>query len=815
MLVLRTDPGWRWAAWMLAWLGGVAAQLQQPLLWPSAAYASSLSVGIVLLVASAAWPRRLPAVLPVMALALAGFGGTGWRAEHRLAERLPAALEGVDLLVDGVVDAMPQVSADGTRFVFSVQWANRAGTTATVPRTISLSWFRGWADDALLAGPPVDVRAGQRWRLPVRLKQPHGPMNPHGHDIELWLFERGIGATGHVRAAPGGPSPQLIEARAGRWLERLRQDLRDAVILHVDDGRLGGVLAALMVGDQAAIERGDWELFRQTGTAHLMSISGVHVTMFAWLAGIAGGWLWRRGARLCLWLPAPVAARWIGLLAAAAYALIAGWGVPAQRTLLMLGCTVALRSLGVRWPWTLMLLLAAVVVTAADPWAMLQAGFWLSFAAVGLLLASEAASDVHEAPKSLRARLLALLRSQAIATLGLAPLAMVFFQQVSVVGFVANLAAIPWITLLVTPLALLGALWSPLWTLGAWALQPLVVVLQGLATVPGAMWTAAAAPAWAVAAGLLAATVALLPLPWRLRLLALPLAMPLLWPAVDRPADGRFDLVAVDIGQGTSVLVRTRAHLLVYDAGPAYLREGDAGERLVAPLLRARGESRIDLLMLSHRDSDHVGGAASLQAAWPVNLWSTSLDAAHPLRLLAGAHRGCEAGQTWTWDGVRFDVLHPLSGSAERERRPNALSCVLRVEGADGSSALLTGDIEAAQETALVARAGERLRSRILVVPHHGSRTSSTPGFLEAVSPRVALVQAGYRSRFGHPNPEVLARYEALGIEVVRSDRCGAWVWAQGKASCTRDVRRRYWHWGANPAGADVASAPAGGERGR
>lgn len=820
MRVQPTDPGSRWAVWILAWLGGMALQLRQPELWPAAVYGWMAVGGIAVLIALALRRRGghvalVMFALVMLALALAGFGLTGWRADLRLAERLSAGLEGADLQVEGIVDAMPQVSVDGTRFVFNVERASRAGEVVTVPPTISLSWYRGWADESLLAGPPVDVRAGQRWRLPVRLKQPHGPMNPHGHDVELWLFERGIGATGYVRATPSGPAPQLLEVRAGRPIERLRQDLRDAVILRVDDARLGGVLAALMVGDQAAIERGDWELFRQTGTAHLMSISGVHVTMFAWLAGIAGGWLWRRSARLCLWLPAPLAARPMGLVAAAAYALVAGWGVPAQRTLLMLGCTVVLRSLGVRWPWPLVLLLAAVVVTAVDPWAMLQAGFWLSFAAVGLLLASEAPGDAHATPRGPRERLLALLRSQAIATLGLAPLAMVFFQQVSVVGFLGNLVAIPWITLLVTPLSLLGALWPPLWTLGAWTLQPLVVVLQIMASVPGATWTAAAASPWAVAAGLLAATVALLPLPWRLRWLALPLAMPLLWPAVEQPAEGDFDLVAVDIGQGTSVLVRTRAHLLVYDTGPAYARDGNAGERLVAPLLRARGESRIDLLMLSHRDSDHVGGAASLQAAWPVGLWSTSLDGAHPLRQLARTHRACEAGQTWVWDGVRFDVLHPMPGDNERERKPNALSCVVRVEAADGHSALLAGDIEAAQEAALVAREGERLRSGILVVPHHGSRTSSTGDFLDAVRPRVALVQASYRSRFGHPNPEVLARYESRGIEVVRSDRCGAWSWTQGKASCTRDVRRRYWHWSANPAGADVASAPAGGERGR
>jgi competence protein ComEC len=300
-----------------------------------------------------------------------------------------------------------------------------------------------------------------------------------------------------------------------------------------------------------------------------------------------------------------------------------------------------------------------------------------------------------------------------------------------------------------------------------------------------------------VAAGLRGGALAVLPLPWRLRALALPLMLPLLAPPVARPAAGEFEAVAVDVGQGTAVLVRTRSHLLVYDAGPQYALEADAGGRILVPLLRARGERQVDLLMLSHRDSDHVGGAGSLLAAVPVRALASSLADDHPLRARGLPHRRCEAGQRWSWDGVEFELLHPTAGDYAAATKSNALSCVLRVQGAGAAarSLLLSGDIEAAQEAALLARAGARLRSDWLVAPHHGSRTSSTPAFLDAVAPRAAVFQAGYRSRFGHPAPDVIERYAARDITVVRSARCGAWsLAADGQADCQRVVARRYWH---------------------
>jgi competence protein ComEC len=816
-VITAAEPARRAALTAAGLLAGTALQLRQPALWTATVYAGVLFAGLAAVGlglwprwAGAVWPLRLTAALAAAAI---GFGATGWRAEARLAEALPAALEGQDIVVTGVITGLPQTNLSGTRFVFQVESAAWRGEPVQVPPRISLGWYRGFDVDALVVGPLVDLRAGQRWRFTVRLRQPHGHANPHGFDLELWLFEQGIRASGSVRATAGMP-PQKLADDAGAPVQRLRQQLRDRIETDVADPSAAGVLAALAVGDQAAIARSDWDLFRATGVAHLMSISGLHVTMFAWLAAALIAAMWRLSPRLMLAAPAPAAARWCGLAAAAAYAVLAGFSVPAQRTEWMIATVVLLRSAAVRWPQPAVLGAAAVVVTALDPWALLQPGFWLSFVAVGLLMGAEPVSAAHTGAIGIAPRLRAAARSglhtQAVATVGLAPLTMLFFQQVSLIGFVANLVAIPLVSLLVTPLALLGTLVPGLWWLAAWLMHGLMAVLAVLAATPLSVWTAAAAPAWAAALGLIGAALLVLPLPWRLRALGLPMLLPLLVPAVQQPPEGSFELVAADVGQGTAVLVRTRAHLLVYDAGPAYSPEADAGERVLLPLLRARGERQIDLLMLSHRDSDHVGGAAALLAHGGVRAMSSSLADNHALRAGNVPHRRCDAGQSWVWDGVRFDVLHPRPEDHGTASRPNTLSCVLRVVSADGHGALLGGDIEAGQEAALLARDATALHSTVLLVPHHGSKTSSTPAFIDAVAPRVAVVQAAYRSRFGHPAAEVLARYRQRSITLVRSDACGAWTWHAGASTadntaeagaqtaatgvCQRQAARRYWH---------------------
>ena len=786
----------------MGWLLGVALQLQQPALWPTHIVAGLAVAGLSVALLGWRWRRSRPgALLLACALAALAFSSTSQRAGWRLADALPAALEGQDLLVTGVIAQMPRAGESGTRFVFEVEAAQQRGEPVRVPKLLSLGWYRGFDSELGSGGPPADLGAGQRWQFTLRLKQPHGSLNPHGFDLELWLFEQGLRAGGSVRDTKA-QTPLMLADGIGHPLQRARQAVRDAILRQVPDRRAAGVLAALVIGDQAAITRDDWDLFRTTGVAHLMSISGLHVTMFAWAAGLLVAWAWRRSPWLMLRVPVPLAARWGGLALATAYALLAGWGVPAQRTVWMIAVLALLRSLGLRWPLLLVLLCAGLVVVVADPWALLQPGFWLSFVAVGLLVSSEPAGRApaldEPAPQTwwqrLRSSAHGGLRTQMVASIGLAPLSMLFFQQVSIVGFLANLVAIPAVTLLITPLGLLGVLLPPVWLVAGWLVQALSALLQFFAGWPLAVWTAAAAPPWAAACGLLAAALAVLPLPWRLRLCSLPLMLPLLVPAVDRPGPGRFELVAADVGQGTAVLVRTRHHLLVYDAGPTYSPEADAGGRVLLPLLRARGERTVDLLMLSHRDTDHVGGAASLLKGIPVRAMSSSLRDDHPLVQGAVPHHRCDAGQTWEWDGVRFEVLHPRAEDHSESARSNALSCVLRIQGSNGS-ALLTGDIEAAQEAALVARLGSGLRSDMLLVPHHGSRTSSTPDFLDAVAPSRAVAQAAYRSRFGHPAPVVVQRYAERGVLFVQSDRCGAWTWrADGSMVCQRIVARRYWH---------------------
>jgi competence protein ComEC len=790
---------------------GVALQLQQPALWLGCAYAGLLAVGV--LGGLWAWRQTWPPVVLALALlagALTGFGLTGARAAHFAASALDPALQGVDIEVIGRIASLPQRNAQGERFELVVELARRAGDAVQLPRRVQLGWYGGasaqpegqaWSLQAVSPG----LRAGERWRFTVRLRSPHGNANPHGFDRERWLWEQGIQATGTVRSGPRDPAPQRLGSTWWHPLDTARQAVVERIEARVqDDPRSAGVLAALVVGEQSAIERADWELFRTTGVAHLMSISGLHVTLFAWLAtALVGGlwrWLARRRPQALLALPTPWAAGLGGVALATAYALFSGWGVPAQRTVLMLVVVVGLR-LGVRhWPWPMVWLLAVAAVLLLDPWALMQPGFWLSFVAVAILFATDpgrrqrvrAADPPPWLGRGARA-LWGLVREQGVVTVALAPLTLLLFGQWSVVGLAANLVAIPLVTLLITPLALLGVAAPPLWDAAAWAVQGLSLGLQWLAQWSWAALFRPVAP-WPLAlAAVLGGVLLVLRLPWAVRLAGLMLLWPALLYTPPRPAPGQFELLALDVGQGSAVLLRTERHSLLYDTGPRYGPQpdaADAGDRVVLPLLRALGE-RLDTVVVSHRDSDHAGGAASVQAAQPQARWLSSFD--------ADPARRCVAGQRWQWDGVDFEVLHPqpdhYAEDGSGRLSSNAMSCVLRVSSG-AHSAWLGGDIDAAQEVRLaLARPG--LDATVLLAPHHGSATSSSPVLLNTLRPRRVLVQSGYRNRFGHPAPVVLERYRERGIPWVNSPDCGAATWRSDQPEalvCQREVDRRYWH---------------------
>ena len=824
-------------------LAGSALQLWQPELWAMWVYGSVLgavgAMGACVLCrpllrrrwlgqngAGRPWWRVGGAIATLLWAAVAAFALCGLRASAFAGQGLPAAMEGQDVRITAVVAAMPQRTEAGVRLrlqVESADWAlatpdasrarahERPDTAPQVPPLIDVSWYGGVLRDAQglvdLQRQPPELRAGERWRMTVRLKAPHGLRNPHGFDYELWLWEQGVQATGYVRAGPKDQPPERLGTTWQHPVEQWRQSVRDAIFQRLTSSpalgedasaaRVAGVVAALVTGDQRAIDRADWDIFRATGVAHLMSISGLHITLFAWLAAALVRLLWRRSARLCLAVPAPTAALVCGVLLAGGYALFSGWGVPAQRTVTMLAVVAALQLSGRRWPWPQVWLLACAAVVLTDPWALWQAGFWLSFVAVGVLFATDSVA-AGAYPKSARGHFYALLREQWVVTLALTPLTLLLFGQVSLVGFAANLLAIPWVTLVVTPLALAGVVWAPLWSLAAWALQPLAAGLQWLAGWPWAVVFLPAAPLWAGVLALLGGGLLAMRLPWQLRLWSVPLLVPLLCWQAPRPAPGQFELLAPDIGQGNAVLVRTATRTLLYDAGPRFSRESDAGHRVLVPLLRALGE-RVDVLMLSHRDADHTGGAAAVLAQQPGAALTGSIEAEHALQALRPA-TPCVAGQRWVWDGVAFEVLHPTGAEPDHPARPNTASCVLRVASAEGGPhaqavALLVGDIEAAQEQALLARSNP-VKADVLLVPHHGSKTSSSPAFLDAVQPRTALVQAGYRNRFGHPAPEVLQRYAQRQVPVVESARCGAATWSSARpdvVECERDKGRRYW----------------------
>jgi len=783
----------------------------------------------------------------LVAGAMLGLCWAALLAHLALADALARDEEGRDLTVVGTIDSLPYAFEQGVRFNFRVEQVETPA--GAVPRRLALSWYAGFRDQAKPGEPVGDVRPGERWRLTVRLQRPHGSANPQGFDYEVWLLEQGVRATGYVRPAARGSPGSAGEAAAGNVrlssfvfsvnnvVEHCRAVLRARILAALPGRPYAGVIVALVVGDQRAIDQADWQVFARTGVSHLISISGLHITMVAGMAAWLMSSLWRRlrwpggaGPRpLALILPAQKVAALTGFVVALLYVLLAGFGVPAQRTLYMLA-VLALALWSGRLSGVSHVLCAALgVVVLLDPWAVLAPGFWLSFGAVAMILYASVGRTVVRmsrkerqqrqqkqqqsgaAPQPWRERLAAMadmaapaLRTQYVVTLGLAPLTLLLFSQISLVSPLANAVAIPLISFVVTPLALVGSLLpapvsNGVLILAHGAVELLAILLTWLGSARLAVW---AAPTPSIAAfGLAMAGTAwlLAPRGWPARWAGLAAWAPALGALPQAPPPGAFTATVFDVGQGMALLIETAGHRLLYDAGPWYSPDSNGGNRVIAPYLKARGIAHLDAMVISHSDADHAGGGPAVFDAVPVDLLLSSLSSGHPLVRRAPVARPCVAGQRWQWDGVSFDMLHPMPDSyGDAALKSNARSCTLRISsaGATPRTLLAAGDIEAAQEAQLLARTAA-LPAEVLLAPHHGSGTSSTAGFLRAVHPGLAVFQVGYRNRYHHPKPAVWERYGDAGIMRMRTDEAGAITLqfdSRVTASSYRLTHARYWY---------------------
>jgi competence protein ComEC len=728
-------------------------------------------------------------------------------AHWRLNDQLPVAWQQKNIELIGVVASVPEITERGSRFRFDVEKV--LTPVAKVPAHISLNEYGELAKPGQLSDTDsAGFHAGERWQLTVRLKRPHGTVNPHGFDFEAWALAENIRATGSIKAKAPKIRLQELVYQPDYLLERVRERIRDRIANVLQTKPYRGVIQALVMGDDSQISQDDWQIFLRTGTTHLMSISGLHITMLSGLAFGIVGFCWRRVPVLVLSLPTRKAATLAGLVVALLYALIAGFSIPTQRTLYMLAVFAAVLWSGRQLAISQVLAIALVAVVLLDPWSMISAGFWLSFGAVALLAYALSAriGQIHW--------LHAALVTQWAVTIGMIPMLLMMFNQVSIVSPVANAFAIPLISFIVTPLALFGS-FSNIDYLTLFSHEVLsagMLMLKWLNQLPIATWQQQAPPAWTLVPAILGVLWLLLPRGWPMRWFGLIGLLPLFIVNTYKPALGDMKVTVLDVGQGLSVVIQTATHALLYDAGPKYNAQNDAGSRIIVPFLRAEGILRLNHFIVSHDDSDHSGGLHSIVDQMQVDKLTTSFEPDLAKLIPAGQ---CIAGQRWDWDQVRFEILYPdAENHADTSLKDNDRSCVLKITS-DSGSILLTGDIEKFAEAALLASVPQALKSDVLIVPHHGSRTSSTFEFISAVAPQVSIFTVGYLNRFGHPKPSILERYESAGSHIYRSDQHGAIQLHFNQNSRNgetmsqetqhiridqwRNIHKRYWHEAPSP----------------
>jgi competence protein ComEC len=677
----------------------------------------------------------------------------GATAHDAIGHRIAACIDGSVVEVYGRVVGLPKTSERQIQFDVEPRaiepWPSCAGS---MPRRLRLSWFEGPA-----------VAPGEIWQLRLKLRSVRGYQNPGGFDYEAWSLANGIDGGGSVRYGERG-------ARAEGWSwDRLRLELRERfAALQIEHD---GILLALLSGDGGLMTDADWALFRATGTVHLMVISGLHLTIIATI-GVGVG---RALARLSSTLLARSGCVWPGSVCGGVfvtlYSCLAGWGIPVLRSWLATIVVLLLLPMGRRLSLPVVFLWVAAIVLTSDPLAPLQAGFWLSFGAVAILLAYFAPR--FEAASALRT----LLMAQIVLGVAMVPALVGSIGSVAWIGPVANLVAVPLVSVVVVPLDLLVGAFVTLSKDGnVWLVDVadaivgfVVTFLQALARFDWNGWRAERGAAALLLSGA-ACCLMMLPLALRHRLLLLPCVVLPVMPVDARANQGEFGVTVLDVGQGLSVVVETARHRLLYDAGPRFPSGFDLGNAVVLPALRRRSDAPLDAAILSHGDMDHVGGFGAVAQFVPVR----ALIGGEPV---AGYEelRPCRAAQGWQWDGVRFQVLHPLREAGVDNDR----SCVLRVSN-DHASALLPGDVTRVGEAEFASSLSGPVD--LLVAAHHGSRSSSSDVFVRVARPRIVVYSAGYMNRFGHPHADVWCRFDTTGAANLLTARSGALLWRSEQA---------------------------------
>jgi competence protein ComEC len=775
-----------------------------PLLWILSRKSAAIEVGF-----SARALNGVGGILAMFAMvtcgALLGFGYADWRAEVRMSDELPRDWEGRDVEIVGVVASLPVLNDRGTRFEFDIERITTEG--AKLPPHVSLAWYVERPRKGMDAVLPPDIKPGERWQFVVRLRRPHGTLNPHGYDFEAFALEQNIRATGYIRVQNAAPEAnRKLDDFAGGFearVDRLRFQIRERMNAALEDKPYRGVLVALAIGEQTAIPADEWKVFWRTGVGHLISISGLHITMVATMLYALSFWIWARIPALALRLPAQRAAVLVGAFAALLYSLIAGFSVPTQRTLFMLSAVAIALWMGRATSATRILSWALLAVLLFDPWAVLAPGFWLSFGAVASIFYVTA----HRTGQLSTLKGAAL--TQVAVTLGLLPMTLALFQEVSLISPIANAFAIPLVSLVVVPITLVGAVlpFDFLLTLAHEIMAWCYAALAWLAETPSAVWQSHAPQPWTVVLALAGCAWLLLPRGVAPRWLGAVFVLPVFVLLPPTPKSGEVWITLFDVGQGLATVVRTANHTLVYDTGPRYNPDADSGNRIVVPYLRGEGIRVLDALIVTHADEDHSGGAKSIidtrNPKWVMTSMDRSKDKNIDTLKNAAEVIRCDTRDSWHWDGIDFDILHPTKDDyADENRKTNDLGCVLKII-APGGTVLMTADIEKKSEAELIERNADdpaALKADVLVMPHHGSKTSSTDAFLDVVKPKIALIPVGYRNRFRHPHPDVMARYAERGIKIYRTDEAGALMMKLGAAAdkkievkSYRLERSRYW----------------------